>query len=206
MPNVFGGGGGGGNSEEVEELAELQAEIAGDLFAQTGPLRNLFLGTESDPGLLLSFAQTGETPFALSPALTPLREATEAQFGVARENILSSAGARGGQLTDALVNLESDRARAIGGLEAPFRENLFNLASGAALGVPGQAISGLSSSANTFLQQAALTQQGDIAQTRSAGSLAGLGVGSAFLAGGGPGTILAAGLGGFGLGSLGKKF
>ena len=97
--------------------------------------------TGSQPGMLPHFLQTGQLPSVLEPTpLTPAvntympaREALEDQFDVAREQVYSKAGARGGALVDALRLLETDRAKSVGALSVDIaqkeqaRQDAFNL-------------------------------------------------------------------------------
>ena len=81
------------------------------------------------PGDLPEFAQEffgedGQIPPFLLPTFAPIREATEAQFERARENILGT-GVRGGQLRERLGDVELARAQAVGAIEAPLRQQLF---------------------------------------------------------------------------------
>jgi hypothetical protein len=107
-------------SKQQRELAAQSADIARQLFEGSAGLRSggtsqleAFLGTGTLPAAL---QQTPLPPLANTYA--PARDALEAQYDVARENVLSRTPTRGGQLHDALVDVETRRAQALGGLSA----------------------------------------------------------------------------------------
>ena len=147
-------------SNRAEDAANLQAQIAKQLFDEASPLRGTNLNE------LAQFAQTGELPTALRTGLDPLyatgREGLESQYNVARENILSQNPARGGQLNRQLADLEKARAGSVGTLrsnilgqyELPLRSNLFNLGVNTGLGQSTQGLQGLGTSANNFMNLA----------------------------------------------------
>ena len=144
----------------AEDAANLQAQIARQLFDEASPLRGTNLNE------LAQFAQTGQLPTALRTGLDPLyatgREGLESQYGVARENILSSIPSRGGQLNRQLADLEKARAGAVGTLrsdilgkyELPLRQNLFKLGVDAGMGQSSTGLQGLGSSATNFMSLA----------------------------------------------------
>lgn len=138
------------------------------IFAEAAP-------PSLDEALLIP-DDAGVIPPSLLPVFAPLREATEAQFDVARENILGRTGARGGQLTQALSDVETGRAQAIGGLEAPLRQQLFNQALGISFGVPSGSQAGLASATQALTQLASIASQQQAAQGAAGGSLLSLGL------------------------------
>lgn len=160
----------------------LEEDIGGDL--EQNILRRPIFGTEeflasqqAQPEQSAVPAPTGGTiPPSLLPAFAPLREATEAQFETARENILARTGARGGQLTQALTDIELGRSQAIGALEAPLRESLFNQALGIAFGQPAQSTAGLSAAGQSLTQLASIASAQQAAQGQAGGSLLSLGL------------------------------
>lgn len=123
-------------AEQQAQAAREQGALAQALFRETQPLR-----TESIDQLLATL--TGEIPPLLLPSLTRGRETLEDQFSVAREGIINRTPARGGQLAQGLIDLESDRARALGGFEADIGRELFTQAQGAGFGQAPVALSGL---------------------------------------------------------------
>lgn len=94
------------------------------------------------------------------PVFAPAREALESQFKVARENVIGTTPARGGQLNQALIDLEQNRAKAVAGVESDLAMKMFD--TGAQIGfgaVPAgtsglsQAVQGLSGLAQAQAQQ-----------------------------------------------------
>jgi hypothetical protein len=164
-------------SNQASDAANLQAQIAAQLFNEASPLRGANLNE------LAQFAQTGQLPTALRTGLDPLyatgREGLESQYNVARENLLSQTPSRGGQLNRQLAELERARASSVGRLqsdilgqyELPLRSQLFNLGVNTGLGQSTQGLQGLGTSAQNFmgLANTAAQQYGQAGQ--SAGGL-----------------------------------
>src|SRR3972149_1018168 len=206
------GKGGGGTS-----ASQTQSQLAQQLFAQTGPLRDLLFGSpgtaavaatpgrfigggDSDgsflPGLAGSPAVPG-SPGMLqnllpNPPNVPFeRDVLESQFGRARENILSGSPARGGALNTSLANLESQRALGVTGLVQSQQqqqiENMFRTA-GVATGQTQLSLGGLGQAGGTLAAAGAASQQAQ------AQMLGGLGTGLGFMIGSGkaPGSVKAA--------------
>lgn len=148
------------------EAARAQAAIAKALFTETAPLRAATFGE------LDALLRGGSSP----NLLTPLREGLELDFQGARERVLSSSGARGGQLTSSLVALEGDRARAIG----QQRQRAFELALGAGTNAVGPALAGFGAAGSAFGQQAALAAQQGQAKQQGLGQAAAIGAKLAF--------------------------
>ena len=166
---------GGGDAERFglftdAELQELRRERDA-LTAAPG-------GRPAVRGILPAFLETGEIPTALEPITGPVREDIESQFGRAREGLLERTPVRGGQLSQALAALETDRARTVSRLraefEAPIRQTLFGTAASAALGAPPTAITGLSGAGAQFGQIAARAAQEQQAQGEALGSMGAL--------------------------------
>ena len=164
------------SADDGNILGILEGSIPGEEPGAAAPL--------VPPGAPEEFA-SGLLPPSLIPAFAPLREATEEQFDVARENLLARSGARGGQLTQALQDIETGRAQAIGALEAPLRQDLFNQALSLSFGQVPVAQQGLSSATAGLTQLAGIQAQQQAAQGQAAGSLVGLALKLALKGGGG---------------------
>lgn len=123
--------------------ANAQYNISRDLWKNTGGLRKGVIGD------LESFL-AGGSPENLN-FMAPVRDDIEDQFNVAKENIIGSAGTRGGQLSKALIDLNVDRARTVGSLGANLRQALFSMASGIGFGTPQTALSGFGQAGNLSL-------------------------------------------------------
>ena len=209
-----GGKGGGGTA-----TSQTQARLAEQLFAQTGPLRDLLFGIPGTaavaarpeqfipgsgesgvdrfvPGLAGSPAVPG-SPGMLQNLLTnppnvPFeRDVLESQFGRARENILAGSPARGGALNTSLANLESQRALGVTGLvQSQQQQQIENMFRTAGVAT-GQTQLSLGG-----LGQAGgtLAAAGAASQQAQAQMLGGLGTGLGFMIGSGkaPGSVKAA--------------
>lgn len=174
---VYGGVRSNKAAGDAADAANLQAQIAKQLFDEASPLRGANLAQ------LGEFAQTGVLPVALRAGLDPLyatgREGLEKQYGVARQNILSSIPMRGGQLNKQLADLEQARAGSVGTLrsnilgqyELPLRQQLFTTGVNAGLGQSTQGLTGLGASATNFMQLAQAAGKEAGASGQSAGAL-----------------------------------
>lgn len=131
----------------AERSANQQYNISRDLWNNTGGLREGVLGD------LQSFL-AGGSPSSLN-FMGPARDNLEDQFNVAKENIIGSTGARGGQLSKALIDLNTNRAKAVGGLDANLRQALFNMASGIGFQTPQTALGGFDNAGNLSLTHTA---------------------------------------------------
>lgn len=89
-------------NQAAGQAAQAQTQLAQQLVSQTDPLRR---GLIDDAFGFIS----GDRDVTGLPEFAALKGANEAQFGRARENIISSTQ-RGGGLTSALANLEGQRA------------------------------------------------------------------------------------------------
>ena len=138
----------------------LQSSVPGAPSSMSGmPPALSMLGNSKSPlggavGSMLPGAQpqslaAAAAPVSMSAApairgtFNPAREAIEAQFAAAREQLLSSNPAQGGQLNTLLSGLGTDRARSVAGLEAQLISNAWNQALGLATGAPPVAMQGL---------------------------------------------------------------
>lgn len=172
-------------STPTSPYEESAAQMAQQLFAQTSPLREQLVG---DMG---SFLQGGYNPRNL-PAYQPLyaaaRTGPESQYNVARENILSNT-ARGGGQTQALANLEQNRAVQTGNMESLITQDLLGdilgKAYGAAFQTPQVSIGGTGSAASSYAaRQAALSQSQGTQKGGFYGMMGGLGQGAGSYLGG----------------------
>lgn len=144
------------STEDQENAARLSAQIAQQLFSETGPLRAAGLQG------LQGFLQTGTLPTGLNVGLDKIlttgREGLEGQYNVARQNILGRTPGQGGQLNAQLAALEIARAGQIGRLgadiqaqyEMPLRSQLFSSSLGLGFGAPSQSIAGLLGAGGQF--------------------------------------------------------
>lgn len=154
-----------------QSTSETLASIATQLFQQTDPLRRGFIGqAEQFLGGGFDVTQT--------PEFGAIKEATESQFDLARQQVLETTPT-GGALIDALTNIEQGRATAltqgIGDLAREQGQRAFSLATGA----PLQTAVGAQSAAEQIaanLQAAQISAEaGESAATKGA---LGFGVGS----------------------------
>lgn len=192
-------GGGGSHSvvvpaqQENPYLKQLAAMSSG-LWSQTQPIRDVTTNEYFMPFLEGNYKP--ETMPGFAPGYDLLRGSLEDQYKVGKQNILANT-ARGGAMTNAMTQLESDRARQTGlgasQLGSSLISDLWNKAynTGWVTG-PQQALSGQSSAASInqsglnsyqaaqmqaqqmMAQQAAQDQAG---KTSGLG-LAGMGIGS----------------------------
>ena len=176
----------------------MLAQIAQDTYSQTDPLRQGFLQQMS------SLVQGGFDPqrtAMYAPLYASARSGPEAQYNVAKENILSGTPRGGGQI-DALANVESARAETIGGIPAMLSnqilQDMMQKAYGAAFNAPQQSMAGLSSASGTYGNRLSMAEAAAAQQKSSLygglGTIGGMALGSAL---GGP-------LGGKAGGSAGK--
>lgn len=210
--------GGGGKGGRGDSASQTQAALAQQLFAQSGPLRDLLFGTPGTPavaptpGQRIGGSQGEPLSFGPSIAGSPAvpgrpgmlqnlltnppevpfeRDVLESQFGRAREGILAGAPIRGGQLASSLADLESQRALGVTGLaQAQEQQRIQNLfnVAGLATGQTQVSLGGLGQAGSTLAAAGAARQQ---SQLQALGGL-GLGLGTAVGAGKAPGSVKAA--------------
>jgi hypothetical protein len=136
-----GGGSSGGGASGETSLTRQQADISKKIFEESTPLRQSLVGSaEEKLGMTPSFAPS---PVALFGPNAPERQAVEAQYGNAKENILSTVPMRGSELNRNLVGLEAARAGDIGQLEANATNQALALGSDIGLGTTATTLSGL---------------------------------------------------------------
>ena len=147
---LFNGGGSASAAAAANPYEAALAEIALRGYSQTDPLRQGLLGQMGE-------VASGTFNPMKSPTYAPLysaaRSGAEAQYGVAKGNILGSTPRGGGQ-TEALANLEGVRAADVGAIPGMISSNilndLLNKAYGTAFGAPQQSMAGLTSASQTY--------------------------------------------------------
>jgi hypothetical protein len=183
--------GGGGKSGSAGSTANAASEKLANLSEQLFNEGSTVRGQIQDMG---SKIMSGEYSPRTLPAYAPLyaesKKGLEAQYGNARNSILSNTPA-GGALYSALANNENQRASSIGSaadtLTSGLVSDILNKSIGGAYGSVGSATSGLSSAG----QISSNLNASDNALTGSMGQ--------------GLGSLLGYGLGSGSLGSLGTK-
>ena len=154
---------GGGGENLSSPSSDLLAQISGDYYKQTQPLRTSLINRSQ------SFL-SGGLDVTQSPMYGALKSGIEGQYGIAKNNILSSLP-QGGALIEALVNLEGQKAgslaQGIGGLAGDELSRAYSMGTGAA----GQAMQGLGGAGNIQAQLAMAKAQ------QQAGAMQGLGMG-----------------------------
>lgn len=156
------------NRAERQEtsIAEQQQGIGEQLMAQTAPLRNQTVDT-------LNRILAGERPENFR-IFAPERQAVENQFRNARENIIASTPARGGQLSRLLSDAEFARASSLGQLEADIRRQAFNQALGVGFAAaPATSLGAFQNAAQTFGTVANRNETGAMGKNSAFGSVFG---------------------------------
>jgi len=203
LGGLFSRGGGGGSSTPAPSGYEnTLAQIAQDTYTQTDPLRQSLLQQMSS---MLSGGFDPAKSATYAPMYASARTGTEAQYNVAKENVLGNTPRGGGQI-DALANIEAARAGDVGSLPAmlssQIMQDMMQKTYGTAFGAPQQSMAGLASAAGTYGNRMSMAQAA-AAQQQSGlygglGQIGGMALGSML----GPGGML----GGKGAGkSLGGK-
>src|SRR3990172_7553634 len=159
----------GQKGDGSEEAAATQTDISRRLFGESTGLRKGIIG---ELEAILGFPQTtqpGEEANrptgVLEGAFRPAREALESQYGVAREQVLSSVPGRGGQLNQMLSDVALERAGAVSGLKG----QLINQAFGLSTQMPALALGGLGSAGQLQSASANRRLQRDIAIGQAVG-------------------------------------
>ena len=127
--NPFGGGANGGDA---------LSQIALDQYNQTQPLRTSLIGQY---GNILNGSPNLSTAF--TGAYGPARAGIEDQYSQARNQILESSDARGGQLSSGLQNASLGRARAVSDLQGNIIQNAVNNAQNLSVGLGAQSMGAL---------------------------------------------------------------
>ena len=164
------------------------AQMAQKTFDQTDPLRQSILGQMGD------FMGGGFDPMKsnmYAPLYAAARSGPEAQYNVARDNVLAGTPRGGGQV-DALANVESARAAQVGEIPSmlsnQIMQDLLSKSYGVAFNAPQQSMAGMSSVAGTYGNRAAMSQASAANQMSSLYSGLGMMGGMAL---GGPGGAMA---------------
>jgi len=155
------------------DVARNIRDISQQLYGETAGLRS---GTTD----VLNRVLAGERPEQFR-IFAPEREAVESQFRNARESILASTPARGGQLNTLLANTDLARAGTLSQMDADIRRSAFDQALRTGYGVPALSLGGLGSAGGIFGQQVAGAEGGASGKNSSAGSLVGLAAALALL-------------------------
>src|SRR3990172_7554915 len=163
----------GQKGDGSEEAAATQTDISRRLFGESTGLRKGIIG---ELEAILGFPQTtqpGEEANrptgVLEGAFRPAREALESQYGVAREQVLSSVPGRGGQLNQMLSDVALERAGAVSGLKGQLINQAFNQALGLSTQMPALALGGLGSAGQLQSASANRRLQRDIAIGQAVG-------------------------------------
>ena len=170
------GGGGAPQQNQADALNAVQAQISQDLWNQTQPGRTAAQG-------ITNSAMTGDLS---SPAWTslmaPTRDLYENQFNAAKQNILQTAPARGGQLNQALLMQQLARPQQLAQLQQGFQLPLIEAGINTSYGAPSTSLAGLGSAAGNAINSANYGQRQqsqNVQQTQQLGY--GLGKGAAAL-------------------------
>jgi hypothetical protein len=160
-------GGGKGSSPAASPYEDAAAKMAKELYAQTDPLRQSLLG---DLSSVAAGTYNPESSATYAPLYATARSGAEAQYGVAKENILANTPRGGGQV-DALANLESARAADVGEIPGMLSnqiiQDMMAKAYGTAFGAPQQSMAGMNSVAGTYGNRAAQANAAASQQTSS---------------------------------------
>lgn len=138
----------GGKNQSGPDVSPMEWQsykMAKNLWETSTPMRSTILGQ-------LQGVLGGELPEPLIPQYQMGRQGLEGQYGVARDNILSSLPSGGG-MTQALTDLETNRANAVGGLKAGMLNDLYNTAQGVAFNMPSLAFQGMGQAGQTYAQK-----------------------------------------------------
>lgn len=161
--------GGGKKKKSTGNPADIQAQLAQQLFQQTDPLRRSLIGRSQD------FLGGGDV--MESPQYADLQVQTGRAFNQAKDNVIART-APGGALVDALTNLEGDRAAALSSGAAGLEQTELDRALALATGTVPAAMGGLGSAANAQALLAQARAQKDAAEKGALGSAAGMFLGS----------------------------
>jgi len=129
---------------------DLLTEISKMLFESTAPMRDSLIGD------LTSVAEgtfDPKTSASYNPLFAEAKGGIEDQYGVAKENIISSLP-RGGGMERALTEVETGRAETSAELPAQLSKNIMDdmmsKAYGVAFGTPQTSLQGIGAASNTF--------------------------------------------------------
>lgn len=147
------------------QAAQEQTRLARELVGETSPLRRTLINDA------LGFA-TGGRDVSNLPEFAAAKSAGEAQFSRARDAIIANTP-EGGALSQALAELESNRARGFTELSGALSENEVNRGVQLATFGAAQGSQGLGSAAFTQAQRASAEAQQNAAKGQATGRLAG---------------------------------
>jgi hypothetical protein len=133
--------GGGKNTysraSEAGQMADYQtANMANQMYNQTQPLRQGFFDEWNQMNA------TGNPSAAMNTGYGVLRNPSESQYNVARQNVIGS-NPKGGGLFDQLTNVETSRANSLSQVMANLYQDERNKIYGTAMGEPQVSMSGL---------------------------------------------------------------
>ncbi len=118
------------------------SRIAEETYGQTAPGRQQFYK-------LWKNMMSGQFPAAMETQFSGLRNPIEAQYGVARENVLGTMP-KGGGLNQALTDVETSRSQGLSDLATQIFMDQMQKMYGAAFGAPQQSMAGLGSAASAY--------------------------------------------------------
>lgn len=151
-----------GGGSAGSPAADLQAQIAEQLFQQTDPLRTSLIDRSQ------SYLTNGVDS---SPQFSAFKASAEPQFATAKNNVIANTPA-GGALVSALTQLEADRARTLTQARGAIDESELARAMTLATGTTGTSVGALGTAAS--IQAAQAQAEAD----REAGILGALGTGA----------------------------
>jgi len=134
--------GGGGSADQTSAASNAMAQIAGDLYKTTDPLRKNMVGGFED------FMEGGFDPTG-TPMYGAGKQALETQYGTAKESIMSNLP-KGGALLNALAGADISKAGDMATMSGNISQDVYNKAYGMATGAPQTAISGYGGAANAM--------------------------------------------------------
>lgn len=144
--------------KEQKRLIDFQINQGTQMMNQTAPLRTGFVNNATAD---------------LAGQVTPAQRAiAEAQYGRAREATIATSGARGGQLTKALTDLGTDRARNLTGIVADNRARAMGQAGGVGFGAAGTSLGTVANAAGAYGNIANMASAREIAGSQSVGNMA----------------------------------
>ena len=170
----------GKGSDEPEESGyeKSLSKIAEQLYSQTQPLRGRLI---RQMGNITSGQTTPQQTALFKPIFSQAKQGIEDQYGVAREDILSTLP-RGGTQQKGLTDLAIGRAEQSSALPSQISGEILNdmlsKAYGVAFGTPQTSISGLGTAAGTYgaKQSQAMASESQEAAAKWGGLGTGLGL------------------------------
>jgi hypothetical protein len=151
--------GGKGGAQEAASKAGAAQDLtlmqSMNLYNKTAPFRTAYYNMFND---LLS----GKIPLeqeAFNPAFSAMLRPVNAQYDVARENVLGNTPV-GGRLQDELTNVETARAGSVGNLTSQWITDMMNKMYGVAFQTPQTSMAGLENVMNLGSQAAQGVAQG----------------------------------------------